>query len=148
VTVTQQSLLEQFQVLNDNELLAEFRSGELTDLAKSVAGEELQRRGIDISEGNGESLTGDTGTSADENLVTVARFFTAAEAEMLKSRLEVEGVPALVADTQTVQAIPLMAIAVGGVRVLVPESYADRALEIVKSVEKGDYALGNNRDFA
>jgi len=144
--VTRESLFEQFQLLNDDELLAQFRSGELTDLAKSVAGEELQRRNIDISENIVEPVTEDQDTSADENLVTIARFFTAPEAEILRSRLEVEGVPAIVADAQMVQTIPLMAVAVGGVRVLVPDSFADRALEIVKGVEKGDYALGNEAD--
>ena len=133
--------MEEFQSLNDDELLAEFRSGELTDLAKSVAREELQRRGIDISEEIIEPPTGDAGPSADDKLVCIARSFSAAEAEILRGRLEVEGVPALVADAHTVRAMPFMAIAGGGVRVLVPESYADRALEIVKGVEKGDYAL-------
>jgi hypothetical protein len=121
MTVTRQSLLERFQLLNDDELLVQFHSGELTDLAKSVAGEELQQRKIDIS----------------ETLVPIARYFTVAEVEMLKSHLEAEGVP-------TVQAVPLIAIAVSGVRVFVPESYADRAREIVRCVERGDYVLRND----
>jgi hypothetical protein len=70
------------------------------------------------------------------------------EADMLKSRLEIEGVPAVLADAQMIQTNPLIAIAVGGVRVLVPESYSNRAREIVRAVEKGDYALDDNADTA
>jgi len=125
VMVTRQSLLERFQLLNDDELLVQFHSGELTDLAKSVAGEELLQRGIDIS----------------EPFVPIARYFTVAEVDMLKSRLEAEGVPAI-------KAVPPIAIAVSGVRVLVPESYVDRAREIVRGVERGDYVLRNDSDAA
>ena len=146
MTVTRQSLLERIQLLNDDELLAQFHSGELTDLAKSIAGEELHRRNVDISKKTVAPRIKHRDALSEENLVPIARYFTVAEADMLKSRLEVEGVPAVVADAQTVQAIPLMAIAIGGVRVLVPELYADRALEIVRSVENGDYALGNETD--
>ena len=141
-TVTRQTLLEQYYLLNDDELLAQFRSGELTDLAKSVASEELQRRGIDVSEIVGPT-TEDQDMSADEDLVALARVSTPAEAEMLRGRLEVEGVPAIVVDAHTVQALSLMAIAVGGVRVLVPASYSGRAVAIVKAVANGDYAIGD-----
>ena len=40
-----------------------------------------------------------------------------------------------------VQANPFLAVAVGGVRVLVPESHVDRAREIVKVIDSGGYAL-------
>jgi hypothetical protein len=141
VEATRQSLFERFQLLRDSELLASFRSGELTDLAKGVACEELQRRGIDASERKIEPLSDDQEALAEEALVPVARLLTAAEAEMLKARLEVEGVPAIMADAETAQTLGLMALAVGGVRVLVPESCIERALEIVDRVENGYYTL-------
>ncbi len=138
---TRQSLSEQFQLLNDRELLAQFRSDELTELAKSVAGEELHRRGIDALKQDDQPPDGQPGSSGEDDLVPIARLLTAAEAEMLKTRLEIQGVPAIVADAQAAQTLTLMTLAVGGVRVLVPESYVDRALEIVKGIENGDYAL-------
>jgi putative signal transducing protein len=141
--VTPQSLLEQYQLLNDDELLAQFRSGELTDLAKNVAGEELQRRGVDLSNGAIEAPTETEDASVEGDLVMIARVSTPAEAEMLKGRLEVEGVPAVVVDAHTVQTLALFSLAVGGVRVLVPSSYADRAMAIVKSVANGDYAVND-----
>jgi hypothetical protein len=45
------------------------------------------------------------------------------EALMLKSRLEVDGVPAIVTDANIVQTNAFLTLAVGGVRVLVPEAY-------------------------
>ncbi|HVZ51534.1 MAG TPA: DUF2007 domain-containing protein [Pseudolabrys sp.] len=145
MVVTRKSLSEHFEWLNDAELLAQFRSGELTELAKSVAGEELRRRGLDVSENFVEPATEHEQAATDQDFVTIARVSTPAEAEMLRSRLEVEGVPAAVADAHTVQALSLMALAVGGVRVLVPASYADRAMAVVKGVASGDFALRNEQ---
>ena len=148
MTVTRQSLLEHFQVLKDGELLAQFRSGELTALAQSVAAEELHRRGIEASKAPVEIRPKGQEALDTETLVPIARFFTVVEADMLQSRLEADGVPAVVADAQTVQANPLLAVAIGGVRVLVPESYVDRARAIVGAVDRGDYALDDDTDTA
>ena len=50
----------------------------------------------------------------------IARLFTALDAHLLQSRLEVEGVPAVVVDDNIVQTNPFLTLAVGGVRVFVP----------------------------
>ena len=83
-----------------------------------------------------------------ETLVPIARFFTVVEADTLQSRLEAGGVPAFVADAQTAQTNPLIAIAIGGVRVLAPELYVERARAIVSAVERGDYTLDDDTDTA
>ena len=49
MTITRQSLLERFQLLSDEELLALFRSGDLIELASDVAAQELRQRGVDLS---------------------------------------------------------------------------------------------------
>ena len=137
--ITRQSLVEHFQLLSDDELLAEFQSGELTDLAKDVAAEELGQRKIDQSEPPSEPPVDRKVTSISGDLVMVARYFTAAEAYILRNRLELEGIPVTVTDdnmAQTVWSMP-----VGGVRVLVPEPDIQRAGEIVRAIERGDYAL-------
>ena len=51
MTITRQSLLERLQLLSNEELLALFHSGDLIDLAKDVAAEELRRRGVRPLEG-------------------------------------------------------------------------------------------------
>jgi hypothetical protein len=144
MSITRQSLAENFKLLRDDELLALFHSGDLTDLAQEVAAAELQQRGIDLSKPIVQSGTKSEATPGSGDLVPVARFFTAAEAQMLQSRLELEGVPAVVADAHMVHL--LMSTAIGGVRVLVPESHLERAREIASAVERGDYALDDNTD--
>ena len=71
MTITRQSLLERFQLLSDEELLALFRSGDLIELAKDVATQELRQRGVDLSkpaaalpaDSEDASGSGDEGTS-------------------------------------------------------------------------------------
>jgi hypothetical protein len=153
MTVTRQSLLERFQLLSDEELLALFRSGDLIELAKDVAAKELQQRGVDLSkpaaalpaDSEESSGNGDEGTSVSGDLVLIARLFTALDAHLLQSRLEAEGVPTVVVDDNIVQTNPFLTMAVGGVRVLVPESQAVRAREIARDVERGDYALDDQK---
>ncbi len=149
MTVTRQSLVEHFQLLSDEELLARFWSGELTELAEEVAGSELRGRNIDCSKPSAENLSDETSTENDAavdtgDLELVARYATAAEAYMLQGRLEQEGVPAIVADALMAQ--NLLSLAIGGVRVLVPEAYLSRAREIASAIEKGDFALDRARE--
>jgi hypothetical protein len=149
MTVTRQSLVEHFRLLSDEELLAQFQSGELTDMAKEVAGSELGGRTIDCSEPRAENIMAETSAETDAaagtgDLELVARYATAAEAYMLQGRLEQEGMPAIVADALTAQ--NLVPLATGGVRVLVPEAYLSRAREIASAIERGDFALDGARE--
>src|SRR6516165_4994660 len=138
--VTRQSLLEHFQLLNNDAVLALSQSGDLTDLAKEVAEEELRRRGGDLTkpaaalpvQNDHRLSSGDESTSVSGNLVLIARYSTALDAQLLQSRLEFEGVPAFVVDDSIVNAF--LTMAVGGVRVFVPESCSARALEIARGI--------------
>jgi len=153
MTITRQSLLERLQLLSNEELLALFHSGDLIDMAKEVAADELRRRGVDLAkpaaalpaDSEKTSGSGDEGTSASGDLVLIARLFTALDAHLLQSRLEVEGVPTVVVDDNIVQTNPFLTLAVGGVRVFVPESHAERAREIARAIERGDYALDDQK---
>ena len=145
MTVTRESLLQHFQLLNDHELLAQFQSGELTAFAKEVAAEELQRRNLDLSKPTGKRPGKSQAVWSSDDLVCVARYSTASEAYMLQNRLELEGIPAVVTDDHMAQVMAL--IAVGGVRVLVPEAYLQRAGEIAAAIERGDYALDDQTDL-
>lgn len=139
--VTRQELAAHFELLNDNELLAEFQSADLTEAAKDIVAVELRRRGIDLPRIPDELLeTSDPVPDPDPgDLAVVDRVSTPAEAHMLKSRLELEGIPAAVTDDNMAYTLP--STVVGGVRVLVPESHLERAQEIVRAIKKGDYAL-------
>ncbi len=142
MTVTRQSLVEHFGLLSDDELLEQFQSGDLTDLARDVAAEELRSRRIDFSEAPSPKPATEPDESAgwsSEDLVPLARL-DAVSASLLQSRLNAEGVPAIIADEFACRNVPF-GVAVDGVRVLVPESYLERAAEIKRKVDRGDYAL-------
>ena len=139
------SLLEHFRLLADDALLAEYRSGGLTDLAKEVVVDELRQRKIELPDVAHEPADQPQAEVIGGDLALVARRFTAAEAHMLRSLLEAEGIPAVVTDhnAQNVGWIPT-----GGVRVLVPEPHLARAAEVVDAVERGDYRLDDRSDVA
>src|SRR5262245_10924736 len=153
MTITRESLLERFRPLSDKELLSLLQYVNLIDLAKEVATEELRKLGVEAAKPVTEADAGreddlgsqDSVPSGGGDLVLIARFFTPVEAHMLQSRLQAEGVPAVVADAQIVGVNPLLTMAVGGVRVLVPESDLERAREIVIAIERGDYALDDQK---
>ena len=142
MNVTRESLLERFQLLSDEELVGLFQSGDLIDLAKQVAAEELQRRGVEVAmpatEANtaSEDALGSEDNAPSGDLVVIGRLFTPGEAHILQSRLQADGVPAVVTDAHN----PYVAL-FGGVGVLVPESDFERAREIVSGIERGDYRL-------
>jgi Putative prokaryotic signal transducing protein len=137
--VTRESLSEKFSLYSDAELLEEYRSGGLTELASEVAKAELAKRGIDEAKPAPTAAPPPPEREPEEvpeplidgDLVMVARLFDATEAEMLRGLLEAEGVPAMVADGHTSRAISFLQTAIGGVRILVPESYLEKAREVL-----------------
>ena len=147
MTITRESLVDHFGRLSDNELLNEFRSGELTALAHDVATAKLRRREIDLSESKLETAQpqADGVAASSEDLVQVARFNDPVSAYLLQSRLDAEGVPAIIADAFAYQNMPFGA-GVGGIRVLVPESYCERATEIKNDIDRGDYKLDDKAE--
>src|SRR5262245_5852489 len=66
---------------------------------------------------------------ADDDLVTVATFRTAPEAELAKTALDAEGIESFIADAETVTMDWLLGIAVGDVKIQVARSVAERARE-------------------
>jgi hypothetical protein len=94
-----------------------------------------------------------SGSQADEEpphgeLVTVTRVFNSLEAEMLRGCLEAEGIPATLGDAQTVQTDTLLTVALGGIRVMVPWSFADAARQTVDAFERGALAIDDLPDDA
>jgi hypothetical protein len=87
-----------------------------------------------------------SGSQADEappssDLVTITRVFNSLEAEMLRGCLEAEGIPATLGDVQTIQTDTLLTVALGGIRVMVPETFADAARQTVEAFERGELAI-------
>lgn len=68
-----------------------------------------------------------------DDLVTVATFPDASEAQLAKERLELEGVRAFVIGAQVAGVMPYLAGGAGGVRVQVEPKDLIRAREILRS---------------
>lgn len=142
MSVTYADLVERFRDLDDDELLRRSRSGDLTEMAQAVACTEIERRGLNADVAADEPVE----NPGHGSLLVVARFFAPTDAYMLKACLESNEIPAVVADAHMVQANQFLTTAVGGVRVLVPESHFEQALRIRKAFEAGEYQLNDDFD--
>jgi hypothetical protein len=77
-----------------------------------------------------------------ENFKTVAQFGMAAEAHMLKGRLEAEGLSVFIADEETVSVAWHFGQAVGGIKVQVSLEDLPKAKEIYDSLDLGGLEEG------
>lgn len=75
----------------------------------------------------------------DNKYHIVGSFDLVADAQMLKIKLESEGIPVYLKDANILQAEPFIATAIGGVKVVVPLEYGDQAQAIYDQVRA--YAL-------
>lgn len=80
------------------------------------------------------------------DLFTVAKYFLPTDAYIIQGCLVAAGVPAVVADANLVQTDSLLTAALGGVRILVPESYMQQANEVIACFNRGEYRLDDDVD--
>lgn len=137
-------LAAKYAELETDVLLEMYRSG-LTAVAQEVARLELNSRGVQapildapVASNGGEGDYGDW--------VVVAQYATPTEAHILRSCLEAAGLPVSVLDADLVQTHSLLSIAVGGVRVVVPEHFVDEAREVMEALKRGDLAIGDDAE--
>jgi len=78
------------------------------------------------------------------SFATVAQLLSPTDAYLLAGCLQAAGIAAVVADANLIQANYLLAIAVGGVRILVPTAHASDAAAVIAAFNRGDYALADD----
>jgi hypothetical protein len=83
---------------------------------------------------------------SDGDLCIVARYYIPTEAHIVRGCLTAARIPAIVVDDNLVQTNALLTAAVGGVRVMVPESYLQQAKEIIAAFNRGDFQLRDDED--
>jgi hypothetical protein len=81
------------------------------------------------------------------DLVLLASFSLPTEAHILRGCLEASDISAVVADEHLVQMHSVYSLAVGGVRVMVPESHLAKARETLDAFKRGEYAIDENTDL-
>ena len=140
-------LTETYRDMSDEELVARWTNGHLTEVATEVARAELTRRGIPIPRVSPLEDTDDGEPGEPLGFVTVARSLVASQIEVLRARLEGDGIPSFVADEGMNRMISLYSVALGGIRLMVPEKYADEARQIIGLVKSGQFALRDGEDL-
>jgi hypothetical protein len=83
---------------------------------------------------------------AGRDLFTVATYYLPTDAYIVQGCLVAAGVPAVVADDNLVQTDSLLTPALGGVRILAPESFIQQALEVIAAFNRGAYQLDEDAD--
>ena len=74
-------------------------------------------------------------------LVVLSRTHTAIEAYCLKGRLESEHIPVFLFDTNHIQIYWSLGLALGGIRIVIPEEYLDDALHIMELYHSNQLSL-------
>ena len=94
------------------------------------------------------ALTGapDLARLPGRDLVEVARYLIPLEANLVQGCLAASGVPAVLADAHLVQTDLLLAPALGGVRILVPQDYLQQAQAVLEAFARGEFELGEDAD--
>ena len=137
-----EELLEIYREMSDEELIERWVSDNLTELAKSVAWTEFTKRGIQppylVTNADVDHAAVNEETVI---FVTVARSLILSELYVLRARLEGDGIPSYVCDDNLTQMNPLWAIAVGGARLLVHQDHAVDAIQIIRLLNSGKFAL-------
>lgn len=77
-------------------------------------------------------------------LKTIATTYEVFEAEFLRNHLENEGFEVYLADENIVGAFNLLAPAVGGIKIRVPEDEADEAREFVEKLRNAEIIYDEN----
>jgi hypothetical protein len=143
-------LSETYREMSDDELVERWTEGHLTEIAKEVARAEFARRGMAVPARTAADDEDDTpdGTAAEETVVfeTVARSLIPSDLHILCARLEADGIPAFVVDDNITRMNSLWSVAVGGARLLVPQSFATEAKQIIGYVRSGRFRLREGDD--
>ncbi len=140
-------LTETYRDMSDEEIVERWTDGHLTEVAMEVARAELVRRGIPIPEVSRPEDADDGDPGEPLGFVTVARSLVASQIEVLRARLEGDGIPSFVADEGMNRMVSLYSVALGGIRLLVPEQFAAEARQIISLVKSGQLALRDGDDL-
>jgi len=136
-----EDILVTYRDMSTEELLDHWESGTLTELALQTASEELVRRGVTLpavkqieDQDRAEALP------EDAVLETVAHAYEPTEIQILRGRLEADGIPAFVVDDNANRTNSVLAEH-GGLQLEVAAQDAEQAKRIVAEVQSGKLAL-------
>ncbi len=148
-----EQLQRRYAELDDSALIALLQNNGLIQSAREIAMLELISRGISLGPTQADAEAAiesaqdeemDFDDASMDSLTEVARFNSPVEGHMLEARLHAEGIPAWATDTNTIQALSHLTVALGGVRVMVPSHLLPDAREVMRRLEAGEFALDDD----
>jgi hypothetical protein len=145
--VPRAELSESFSQMSDEELMERWCDGCLTDIAVEVARNEFSLRGVQPPPYVPRDL--DTRAANEGNpseLVEIARSQMFGNLEVLRARLDSEGIPSLIVNENSNRMGPQFSNTAGGARLLVLSQFADDAKQIVALLNAGAFVLGEGDD--
>lgn len=83
---------------------------------------------------------------SDNAAVPCASYWNMLDAHIAKGRLQAEGIPAFLDNEHFVTADWFVNIFVGGVRVLVPPSFAVQAAAVLEQIEQGEFSVEDDAE--
>lgn len=137
MNITREDLEHLYHELADAELQRMLATGNLTELAQSVAYRELRSRGVDAGVAARKNLNT---TSEPENSITyvrVAHQLIEPEAQLIYGLLLAHDIPAELQGS----GYAVFPGGVGNFMVLVPEQYAEQALTVISQDDEGGFEL-------
>jgi hypothetical protein len=90
--------------------------------------------------------TPETALLPGRDLFEIARYLVPMDARLVQGCLVAAGIPAVLADAHLVQAYSLLAPALGGVRILVPQEHLQGAEAVLAAYQRGEFALDEDAD--
>lgn len=137
-------LAETYRGFSDEYLRERITSGALTETAVSIAQQELVNRGLEAPQPPPPPEDETIFDAPAQEFITVARFNNLLSAQILRARLEAEGIQAVVGDVEVARV--LFPTLVGGSKVRVPRSQVAAANEIIAAIRSGALAADDTRD--
>lgn len=140
-----QELEKRYQRFSDAALVSSLKQPDISELERECLLAEIAARNTEAPAWATDNRKAPPET---EDFVILERhFFNPIEAQILQGRLNAEGIPVLTTDAQTVQMYSLMGPALGGVSLRVPADRLNEAREVIKRVQRGEYAgLGEDEE--
>jgi hypothetical protein len=144
VEVSRQELTKRFRTFTDEELLRHLQSGNLTPLATEVATAEIRSRGLEPQFAGGQATEegSDAPRGAHADLVTVSEAWDPLQANVLRGRLESEGISAYVWS----EPVGTPDASGGRARVQVERQHLEQAKSVISAIERGDLEVPDSPD--
>jgi hypothetical protein len=141
-----EDLVEIYKSFSDEEVVRLYSSGNLTELAKSVALNEIKFRHLPIPtvQSNSPNLVDvklDNVVPLNSSMKVVASYLSPVEVDILQGLLEAQGVPAYPKYSGYSHPNILFPQDFQGCYISVPQEYIEQAATIIQDFKKGDFQL-------